>query len=405
MSDSRLFLWLLVMLGFIILFPVVRKIINSKNSYFTEKIFKNILLTVISSGLVLFLHSQDYLKSPEFQFLIILVVFIFLSSGFNSTVYSWKSEKMKLVTFNKSVLQKISKSFSGSKIDDIDVGYNFIIRTPYRLGYQIGTITNKEEKFGVFEMTSLNSNQNLIKLLNLSSIYLILQAFTSDDENVNFPFFGFETSAVLAVLFAITISLIILYIEIESANSILQSLPQIYTKILQNEALNKLSGGLKKPELDVKVRAQSILDKRKSNVLQAKREEVHGKLKSVFGEKETAGLDKKSIERMRLMETVKRILNSTPPWSEVSLSDISKLAKGAEEEVEIVIAGLRNLKDVGGIYDIWTKTYYGTSSSHWLITKLLNDMPSTSTALENVRIYPDGGGEFSFKKKDEDKST
>jgi hypothetical protein len=351
------------------------------------------------------LYIESTIEAPEFQFLEILIIFIYLYSGYNYTEYSWTSRDSKLLTFNTSILKRIGRSFGGSKIEELDFGQTFTITTPYRLKYQIDTMVNPEKKTGAFILTSNTSNLQVIKLINLISFYLMTEAVTSNKENVNFPILGLDTNSVLAVLFSISLTLVILYIETETGKNFTQSLPDMYAKLLQKEALSKLHGGpgvpgIKRPE-DVKGRAQAVLDKRKSNVLKAKKEEVEGKLSSVFGEKDEVPLDKKSIERMRLMQTVKRILNSTPPWKDVSLEEISTLAKGKEEEVEIVIAGLRDLKEVKGIYDIWTKTYYGTSSSHWLITKILNELPETVTSLENVKIYPDGSGEFEFTKKDD----
>lgn len=401
MTDQRLLLWFLVSLGFIILFPLIRTIINPKNYKFTNSIYKSYLFTLISSSLIYFLYFEETIEAPEFQYLEILIILIYLYSGFNYTEYSWISKESRVLTFNTSILKRIGRSFGGSKVEEVDFGQSFTITTPYRLKYKIETVVNKENKTGVFVLNSQSSNLQIIKFLNLISFYLMSEAFTSNQENVRFPILGFTTSSVLAVLFSISITLVILYIEIETGKNFTQSLPDMYAKLLQNEALGKLQGdrGIKAP--DVKGKAQAVLDKRKSNVLRAKKEEAEGKLSSVFGEKDAVPLDKKSIERMRLMQTVKRILNSTPPWKEVSLEDISELAKGKGDEVEIVIAGLRDLKEVKGIYDIWSKTYYGTSSSHWLITKILNELPESVTSLENVKIYPDGSGEFAFTKDNE----
>ncbi|MCE7734921.1 MAG: hypothetical protein GPJ54_08600 [Candidatus Heimdallarchaeota archaeon] len=401
MTDERLTLWFSVILGFIILFPLLRQTINPKHSKFTQPIYRSFLFVTVASLLVYYLYIEDTIEAPEFQYLEILIIFIYFYSGFNYTEYSWISKESKIITFNTSILKRIGRSFGGSQIEEVDFGQTFTITTPYRLKYRIDTVVDSEKKTGVFILTSQSSNFQIIKLLNLISFYLMTQAVTSNNEDVDFPIFGFNSNSVLAVLFSISVSLVILYIEIETGKNFASSMPTMYTKLLQNEALTKLKGGptIKGPG-DVKGRAQAVLDKRNSNVLKAKKEEVEGRLSSVFGEKEVVPLDKKSIERMRLMQIVKRILNSTPPWKEVSLEEISKLAKGKEEEVEIVIAGLRDLKEVKGIYDIWAKTYYGTSTSHWLITKILNELPDSVTSLENVKIYPDGSGEFAFTKDD-----
>ncbi|OLS28201.1 MAG: hypothetical protein HeimC2_08560 [Candidatus Heimdallarchaeota archaeon LC_2] len=403
MTDTRLFAWFTVSLGFLILFPIIRKVLNPKNSTILDELIKSLIFTELSSIFVVYLYLSESIKSPEFLFLLILIAFIYFYSGFNKTLYSWSTPKSKISTFNHGILKRIGRSFGGSKVESTEYGYTFTAVTPYRLKYRIDAVSYQKDNSSNFIITSETHNFTIIKVINLIALYLMTQSLISNEEEVNFPLFNIETNAVLVVLFSISLTLIILYIEIDIAKNMVNTLPTIYAKLLQNEALSKLPGSgtsLADRKDDVKGRAQAILDRRNSNVLRAKKEEVEGKLSSVFGEKETVPLDKKSIVRMRLMETIKRILNSTPPWSKVSLKEIAELGKGKEEEVEIIIAGLIDLKEVKGIYDIWNKTYHGTSSSHWLITKILNELPDTDTSLENVKIHPDGAGEFSFNKKE-----
>lgn len=403
MITARIFGWFTVSLGFLILFPLIRKVLNPRNSKTPDDFIKSLVFTEVASIIIVYLYLSNSIKSPEFLFLIILTTFIYFYSGFNNTEYSWNSPRTKLPSFNYNILKKIGRSFGGSKVEITEYGHTFTAVTPYRLKYRIDAVSDRDDKSSNFILTSEAQNNTIIKVINLISLYLMSQALISNEEEVVFPIFNFETNAVLAVLFSVSLTLIILYVEIDTAKNIVNTLPTIYLKLLQNEALSKLPGSgtsFSDRKQDAKGRAQAVLDKRNSNVLKAKKEAVEGKLSSVFGEKDVVPLDKKSVVRMRLMESIKRILNSTPPWSKVPLTDIAELAKGKEEEVEIIIAGLIDLKEVKGIYDIWTKTYHGTSSSHWLITKILNELPNSDTSLENVKIHPDGAGEFSFNKKE-----
>ncbi|MHA2029630.1 MAG: hypothetical protein ACW99Q_09595, partial [Candidatus Kariarchaeaceae archaeon] len=111
MADDRLILWFSIILGFIILFPLIRKILNPKHSHFTSSIYKSLIFTIISTSLIYYLYIESTIEAPEFQFLEILIIFIYLYSGYNYTEYSWTSRDSKLLTFNTSILKRIGRSF------------------------------------------------------------------------------------------------------------------------------------------------------------------------------------------------------------------------------------------------------------------------------------------------------
>lgn len=400
MVDTRLFIWELVILSTIIYFPVLRKIIFWNKARISKTVFKSISVMTIVSTALQYSYYEEILEFTEFQFLQLLCVLIYFTAGYNSTYYEWECLPTKFKEFNLSIIKKIVKAFNGSDPETQGSGVKFSISTPYRIQYNVEGYIDKEKKESVFFLISTVFNFRIIKAIQFMGFFLIMKALAEDSENITFPLLNFNISSIFAVLVSISLSFILIYFEIQAGNAYSLELPILYTKLLKQSAYDIVHKRSMPDGEIIKDKAQAILDKRKSNLIAEKKSKLQTKIDGVFGEKQSKGIDKETIKRIHLMETVKRILNSTPPWTQVSLEEISKLAKKDEKDVEIVIAGLRELKEVSGIYDIWTKTYSGTSISQWLLTKMIFESDREDIKIENIRVFPDGATEFSFKKKD-----
>lgn len=180
--------------------------------------------------------------------------------------------------------------------------------------------------------------------------------------------------------------------------------PNFYKKALHKAAIESSPKQGKSGGFSVKSKAQDIINRRDTNVLKAKKEEFQNKIESVFGSQEDNNIDPNMIKRVRLMNAVKRVLNSTPPWKTVTLDEIVNEVKGVKEEVELIIAGLRELGEVKGIYDIWAKQYYGDAISNWMQTKTGIASLASSDIKNNIkslRIQSDGSAEIILKGDDE----
>ncbi len=396
---QKLFIWEIILLSFIVLLPIIRKILRWNKTTIDKSVIKPMILITFVSAIIQYSYYKDYLNSTEFQFIQLISVLIYFNSGYNATLFEWEGIPIEIKEFNLPTIAKISKALNGTDAETIKNGIKFSITTPYRLQFDVEGIIDQRRKRGKFFIFSTVTNFRILKVIQFLGLYLIIMGLDKETETVSFPLFDFDISSIFAVMATISLSILIIMIEIQSGNTFASDLPVYYKKILHQSALDSLYDK-KIGDIDVKDKAQALLDKRKSNVIAAKKSELRNKLDKVYGEKDNEGIDPETIKRVRLMETVKRILNSTPPWTTVTLKEIIELAKGSEEEVEMVIAGLRELKEVSGIYDIWTKTYIGTSISHWFITKVLTDIDDKKTKVENLKIFPDGGAEFSLKNKE-----
>jgi hypothetical protein len=387
MIDQRLFIWELIALSTIIYFPLIRKVIAWRNATLKSKTVTSIGVMTIVSGLLQYSYYEDYLLDSEFQFLQILCVLFYFTGAYNYTILEWKSSSLKISEFNTIILKKISKALTGSE-PEVGNSIEFAISTPYRIQYFVEGYIDRGKNEGVFFIISSIRNLRIVKAIQFIALYLIMKGIAEDTEEVTVPLFDFTASSIIVVLTAVSLSILLLSMEIQAGNAFAEDLPILYKKLLTQSALDVSQKGPLTETERMKEKAKGILDRRRN------------KVDNVFGGREKEGLDPETVERIRLMESVKRILNSTPPWSTVSLEDIAKLAKGKEGDVEIVIAGLRELKEVSGIYDIWTKKYSGTSISQWLINRLMQDKDNNITNLDSLKIFPDGGAEFSLKAKE-----
>ncbi|MDH5402358.1 MAG: hypothetical protein OEZ01_13580 [Candidatus Heimdallarchaeota archaeon] len=399
--EFRLFIWTIVTVLFIGFYPILRKLLNWRYSQFNKNFLRNWMFFNVMSISSSIAYFNDIIENAELMFILFLIIILYLNSSFNYTilvVYSYSNSTV----INLDALGKLSKGMGGSSPVLDDGIYNFSLTTPYRLKYDVSI--HKDKKI-LFQLSTSSSNIRYYKVLSLLGFYLILSSMLASSEIVQFPLLGFDISGVLATLICMGLTVIISYVEINECSNLATDLPKIYDKLIQKQVLSSIHGTPERESITIKDKAKSIIDKRESNVIQAKKSELQKKLDSVFGTKTSKGIEPETIARIRLMETVKRILNSTPPWKTVPLKDIVDLADGDEEEIEKIIAGLIDLKEVKGIYDIWEKTYNGAPISHWFITKMMNGISSANTQLENIHFYPDGSAEFSVSKEKDTHQT
>lgn len=394
--EFRLFLWELGILGFIFLYPLSRKIFDFSNSKLDFSYFRSLLIFGSLTAAIQYGYYQEYIQNSEFIFIQLIILVFFMSSGFNSAISLYQSEGMNISKFNYSVLSSLSKGLSGSEPELINSRYQFLINTPYRLSYQVQCQVNTEN--GYFTILPYTKNLRIYKIILFFSAYMSIQSLIQNDEFIPLPLFNYTISSIQLVLLSITAVLIITYYEIQVGKSFSNEFPTLYLSLLRNAALKK-SRKSDSPSMDINIKdkAKSILERREINTIKSKSNELKSKLENVFGTDAKSDLDPETIQRIKLMESVKRILNSTPPWKTVKLKDIVELADGEETEVEMIISGLINMKEVSGIYDIWSKTYSGTNPSLWYVNKIMSDIAIDGSNPDNIRIYPDGGVEINLK--------
>ncbi len=408
MIEPRIIFWNILLLIYIIIFPLIRNLMAKRNPI--AGVFRNFMIAVIGisivySGYLVF----GFLGFGEFQLFTLMILGIYMYYSYPKTTLEGESESIETSGVNKEVLVRLNRAFHGNIIEDNFSLEDQIHVRRYLIPYTISPVSDNETlQFFISSGTSI-----LFTVIHLLALYAASSALdTSSNPTgarvIGVPLLGYPVDAVVSVISLGAISVVYLILEYQIISTFKIELPLLYKKLLKVITLEKLkqTSGESPEEYQSELekardRARQILEKRNSDVLNKKREKIRSKVDGIF-DKDTPALDSDTLERFRLMKTVERILQSTPPWAKVSLKQISELAGGEESDVELIIAGLRQSGDVPGIYDIWTKTYSGSKQSQWYITELLHSIleKRVDAEIENIKVFPDGSAEISIKKND-----
>lgn len=408
MIDPRFLFWNILLNLYVLLFPLIRSFLARKKP--TRNVLRNFLLSLFAVTLIYLSYLIfSLLGFSEFLLFVLMVQGIYIYYTYPPISLEWRSDPIETPKVDREVMKRLSRAFHGNIIeDDFSMDESIQLRR-YLTPYSISAIPSNE--FLVFIIHSRSSP--LFSILHLAALYAASSSLNTSNniagqEIITVPLLGYPVSAIVALISLSTISVLYLMLEYQVGNTYSIELPLLYKKILKNYTLEKIKQGDKpdtesteyKSELEkARDRARQILEKRNSDVLDKKREQIKSKVDGIF-EKDTPALENDTLARFRLMKTVERILQSTPPWVKVSLKDIAELAKGEEEDVELIIAGLRQSGDVPGIYNIWNKTYSGSKQSQWYITELLHSIleKGDDSDIDNIKVYPDGSAEISIKR-------
>lgn len=424
MVDSQIVTWEIITVVFILVYPVFRYLFARQSV--PRNFLRNFSVAAIFS---LLLHVQylvdtglDFLTSfDQFQFLQIVTLLVYQFYSYPAAYMPWESEPIQSTKPNDEVLQRVQKSLSGNTVrqdeweEDTKEGYSFRYKNAYQLTYQISLEIDEHKEHMFFSIISVPNR--FVQIIHLIALYFATKGFDTSlsfrgMEEIAIPFIGIEVSGITAVLFMLSLSVFLFVVEVQSANSLRLELPLLYKKLLKAMLLDKMKQEANKSiedkaedsptfksELEkARDKARNILESRQTDVLNKKREQIKNRVGSIF-ETDTPPLDDETLAQLRLVKAVERILQSTPPWTTVSLKDIAKKAKGDPTEVELIIANLRKNGEVSGIYDIWTQTYSGAKQTQWYITDLLKDLTNSESSIENIKVHPDGSAEISVNKK------
>ena len=402
MSDLRLYLWQLLVLATILLYPLIRKIISPKTVMLDAKIRFPWIITLILSMISQILYQFEIFKSTEFIYIQFIVIIYYLTSGFMYFTASYQSKPQKLRHYNFNLVKKIARAYGGKNFEEENNQIMFRIITPYRS--QFDGIAGIEDNHGIYYFKAKTENLRISKLILLLNYYLIALSVTENNELVKLPLFDLKVSAILASIISICLILYIGYVEGNSLVTFANDFPEFYKKALHKAAIESTPGQEKSSGSSVMSKAQGIIDRRDTNVLKAKKVEFQNKIESVFGSQDDKNIDPKMVKRVRLMNAVKRVINSTPPWKTVKLDEIATMVDGSKEEVELIISGLRDIGEIKGVYDIWTKQYHGDAISNWMqIQTGIDSLSSNGIAknIQSLRIQSDGSTELILKGDDE----
>jgi len=409
MIDPRFFFWNILLNLYILLFPLIRSFLARRKP--TGNVLRNFLLSFLAVTLIYLSYlTFSLLGFSEFLLFVLMVQGIYIYYTYPTIPLEWRSDPIETPKVDREVMKRLSRAFHGNIIeDDFSMDESIQLRR-YITPYSISVIPSN----GLLVFIINSRSSSLFSILHLLALYAASSSLNTSNniagqEIINVPLLGYAVSSIVALISLSTISVLYLMLEYQVGSTYSIELPLLYKKILKNYTLEKIKQG-DKPDIEstgeyqselekARDRARQILEKRNSDVLDKKREQIKSRVDGIF-EKDTPALENDTLGRFRLMKTVERILQSTPPWVKVSLKDIAELAEGEEKDVELIIAGLRQSGDVPGIYNIWSKTYSGSKQSQWYITELLHSIleKGDESDIDNIKVYPDGSAEISIKR-------
>ncbi|MHA2239524.1 MAG: hypothetical protein ACXAB2_14345, partial [Candidatus Hodarchaeales archaeon] len=162
---------------------------------------------------------------------------------------------------------------------------------------------------------------------------------------------------------------------------------------IRNRARAKLGIVDEKPDLEeIKRRAREKLDLSVERAEKEKEERID-KLLDRAEDKFTPQIKPEIIRMESLIREVKKILNATPEANSIQLSDIVKMLGGSKktksDELEQIIIGLVNKREVRGEYDIWTKSYIGSNIRNQFINRTLKNLEIKKEEITSLSISGD----------------
>ncbi|RMG34799.1 MAG: hypothetical protein D6732_10255 [Methanobacteriota archaeon] len=407
----RLAFWHVILLTYVLIFPVLHQLLG-KESLSTLPL-RTYSLFVISIGAIEVGFFAFDLGYSEFQTILLILTLFFHLNIFRRLGVRVESTPLDVPSLDRDIISKINRSLHGNAPDDTDSGLEFEIKNIYQMRFVISGHNN--ENVSWFQILVVPSP--LTTLIHITAIYFsVLSLWDTSTETtaVHIPGLSSSIDAITLIIVSLVASGVLLYMEFSSANTIALELPLLYKKILTKASLDEarkktmvqpVSSTDEPSEMEkARARAREILSARQSDILYRKRDELKNKVDEIFATEENKiGLDPETLERVRLYNSVKRILISTPPWQTAKLGKIADLADGDPEKVELIIGTLIEKNEVPGIYDIWNQIYYGTPFSQWFTNEVFKEIKRGTSSIKSVRIHPDGSADISLESSGNEK--
>ncbi len=408
--------WNIAGILFLLLYPIAHTLLGRGKikSVFFHSLFLLFLILALDSVIIgLKLYSNTVV--PGLSDILIIIAILYILRLYPVSTLITYSPNLPVEQVNNEVLDAVMKGVRGKKsqvpnLFDEEINGSFTITTPYRLSYEIEVGEGDNAFFIVSSSISI-----VVKLVNLLIVYLGTYSLINSKTIFVVPATTTTLDIPTTIVFLIFGSLVIMYLEYTSSLTLGKELVLLYRRLLQkqvNRKMNSLESESVAGELPeeedpselekARERARKILESRKFDVLSKKRQQLKDKVDTIFEKDiETQSFDLETIERIRLVNAVKRATTSTPPWTKVSLSQIAELVDGEEEEVELIITNLRQQGEIPGIYDIWKKMYFGVKDEQWIIHQTLNKSEEHGMNVNHIMVHPDGKTEVSFNSKND----
>ena len=187
---------------------------------------------------------------------------------------------------------------------------------------------------------------------------------------------------------------------------------EVYKKSLLDLKITKPDLKISKPDLDEirrKARAKLGIPEKKPSLEEIKRKakekydlsiqktekEKQESIDKILGRADSKlnkQISPKIIRMEILIRETRKILNATPEVNSVKLGDIVNMLgseKTKSDEIEQIVIGLVNRKEVRGEYDIWTKEYSGGNAKTRFINRTLEDLKIDKEEISSLNVSGD----------------
>lgn len=422
--------------------PIIIYYFKSKAFQIELKILHYIIIIGYSAlGLIIFLGIEYISRESDFglnilqtpsEFLIINYIFLFLYFMFQS--YSWniifaheviiptESSQQKLIPILKRTNDYMgAKSYRVANQNDAEF---FIPGSFYTRFDQF--IQELEEPKG-FKVILINSSRNL-RYLSLFQIFLLTpllivrsnQIPVQDQTASDMLKFSLQLSAtptqIDAVWWFLIVGLVFLFYALTLASAsenILLKFEETFKKAKVDQVLSIPNINIPKPDLSLGGVKDKITDKKDSAVSQLE-EQKRKRVDDVMGilhpkKEEVKQMDPDVLRLEALIFTVRTVLQATPSHRKISLDELfnyfSNKTKTTPEEIESIVFGLIQRKEVEGNYNIWDKVYSGGTPARRFVDKTLEYAENKQGELHSIKVKSDGSVEFYFQTDEENEEN
>ncbi|MHA1977357.1 MAG: hypothetical protein ACW98I_10685 [Candidatus Hodarchaeales archaeon] len=423
------FFYVALLILFLLPFLTIYFIPKNNTPFLTKKNLVQLLITDLffCSGFLIieFLDNPllgiSILKSETSEYFIIsfiwMIVYItiffpfFLSLLRQSIIYNSKAD----YNATKKAIRESASKLRAKLIrfnEDLPNFFQYKIPGAYFLVYNLDILigdTDEETKHTKVIFTFKHSirNLNLIRILVFSLFGIVVLARsewvlepvfmgTKIDSQIFFTL-GIFAFIFFNVLIASACENLVFQRE-DLHRKVLLNLPQISISKpdlveIRNRARAKLGIVDEKPDLEeIKRKAREKLDFSIERAEKEKEERID-KLLDRADDRLNPQIKPEIIRMESLIREVRKILNATPEANLIKLSEIVKMLGGPKkttgEELEQIIIGLVNKREVRGEYDIWTKSYIGSNVRTQFINRTLQNLDIKKEEITRLNISGD----------------
>ena len=388
-------------------------------------------------GLIIFLGIEYISREPDFgidviktpsEFMIINFLYLFVYFMFQS--YIWNiifAHEIIIPTETKQTnlvpILKKTNSLMGASLYRVSNANGAEYYIPGSFYSRFDQFIQELEDPKGFKVILINSTRNL-RLLSLFQIFIIAplllvrsyQIPVQDVSASQMLTFSVQLSAnptnIDVVWWFLIVGMLFLFYALTlgtSSENVLLKYEETFKRAKIDQVLNIPSLNLNKPDLSLGGVKDKLGEKKDSAVSQLE-EQKRKRVDDVMGilhpkKEEIKQMDPDVLRLEALIFTVRTVLQATPSHIKISLDELynyfSGKTKTTPEEIESIVFGLIQRKEVEGNWNVWDKVYSGGTPARRFVDKTLEYADTLHGELSHIKVKADGSVEFYFKTDDE----